>query len=380
MSEVVAKHRFTTTKPDDATVDVSKDEWNDTHKIEASGETRGDLIKRGTSLWERFPIGAVGQYLRSDGTDPVWSAILAGDLPSGIALNKLATLTANRALQSDGSGVISVSSVTATELGHLAGVTSAIQTQLDGKASTAHKDTHKTGGSDAFTVSDLLDAIARTTVRKNSGSDVGSRRRINFVEGANVTITLADDAGNEEVDVTIEASGGGGGSVTLTHYIPLQILPPQTTVGYPDIPKLVTADAKTSGNVLPDGSSVSKINLKSMTPCPNELATSPNARLVLEFMTLAAVGGTPSIRITIKRSYRDTGEDMDASFIAETADTIDVSTSIEHSTFFTKTLGAQPTAGEKLMFTVERDPTHADDDYTGDIILVGAYVMIERTV
>ena len=51
------------------------------------------------------------------------------------------------------------------------------------------------------------------TVRKNSGSDVGTRPRINFIEGSNVTLTVADDAGSNEVDVTIAASGGGA-SVT----------------------------------------------------------------------------------------------------------------------------------------------------------------------
>lgn len=52
---------------------------------------------------------------------------------------------------------------------------------------------------------------ARVAVNKNSGATVGARRRINFIEGANVTLTVADDAGNEEIDVTIAASGGGGG-------------------------------------------------------------------------------------------------------------------------------------------------------------------------
>lgn len=45
-------------------------------------------------------------------------------------------LTASRALQSDGSGNIAVSSVTSTELGYLSGVTSALQTQLNGKLSS----------------------------------------------------------------------------------------------------------------------------------------------------------------------------------------------------------------------------------------------------
>jgi hypothetical protein len=40
-------------------------------------------------------------------------------------------LTASRALVSDGSGKVAVSAVTATELGYVSGVTSAIQTQLN---------------------------------------------------------------------------------------------------------------------------------------------------------------------------------------------------------------------------------------------------------
>lgn len=52
---------------------------------------------------------------------------------AAIAMSKLAALTASRALVSDVSGVVSVSSVTSTELGYVSGVTSALQTQIDGK-------------------------------------------------------------------------------------------------------------------------------------------------------------------------------------------------------------------------------------------------------
>lgn len=48
--------------------------------------------------------------------------------------------TASRALQLDGSGNVEASAVTNTELGYLSGVTSAIQTQLDAKATTAYVD------------------------------------------------------------------------------------------------------------------------------------------------------------------------------------------------------------------------------------------------
>ena len=56
---------------------------------------------------------------------------------AAIAFSKMADLTASRALVSDGNGDVSVSAVTSTEIGYLDGVTSAIQTQLDTKATNA---------------------------------------------------------------------------------------------------------------------------------------------------------------------------------------------------------------------------------------------------
>ena len=79
-------------------------------------------------------------------------------------------LTASRALASSGSGKIEVSAVTATELGHLDGVTSAIQTQLDAKQATI------TGA--ATTIDDADLTVSRALVSSGSGkvavSDVTS--------------------------------------------------------------------------------------------------------------------------------------------------------------------------------------------------------------
>lgn len=55
----------------------------------------------------------------------------------------------------------------------------------------------------------LIAATARTIVRKNTGADVGARRRLNFVEGTNVTITVTDVPGSEELIVNIAAASGG---------------------------------------------------------------------------------------------------------------------------------------------------------------------------
>ena len=74
--------------------------------------------------------------INSSGVTAIGSGVIVNadvNASAAIAYSKLAALTINRALVSDGSGVVSVSSVTSTELGYLAGVTSAIQTQLNAK-------------------------------------------------------------------------------------------------------------------------------------------------------------------------------------------------------------------------------------------------------
>lgn len=51
----------------------------------------------------------------------------------------------------------------------------------------------------------LLGAVARSIIRK-AGTLVGTRRAINFIEGSGATITVADNAGTEAVDVTVALS------------------------------------------------------------------------------------------------------------------------------------------------------------------------------
>jgi len=83
----------------------------------------GIIVGESTPLWDILLLGVAGRYLRSDGTDLLYSTIQEADLPSNIALNKLVALTINRALESDASGVIIASAVTNTELNLLAGKT-----------------------------------------------------------------------------------------------------------------------------------------------------------------------------------------------------------------------------------------------------------------
>jgi hypothetical protein len=69
-------------------------------------------------------------------------------------------------------------------------------------------------GSGTLDLASALTSNARVMVRSNSGADVGPRRRLNFLNGTNVTITTVDVPGSEEVTVTINATAGGGDTAT----------------------------------------------------------------------------------------------------------------------------------------------------------------------
>lgn len=51
----------------------------------------------------------------------------------------------------------------------------------------------------------------KVSIGKN-GSVIATRKIVNLIEGSNVTLTVADNAGNNRVDVTIASSGGGSSS------------------------------------------------------------------------------------------------------------------------------------------------------------------------
>ncbi len=113
--------------------------WSGSAYVEISkslalGETsstayRGD---RGKVAYDHSQIKSGNPH----GTAP--SDIGAAEADHTHGRSDITGLTASRALVSDGSGKLSISAVTATELGYLDGVTSAIQTQLNGKAASSH--------------------------------------------------------------------------------------------------------------------------------------------------------------------------------------------------------------------------------------------------
>ena len=96
-----------------------------------------DSTNHGTSGYGIRDNDGTLQYKNSGGS---WANITSGG--GGTTITGAATtidtenLTVSRALASDANGKVAVSTTTSTELGHVSGVTSAIQAQLNGKQST----------------------------------------------------------------------------------------------------------------------------------------------------------------------------------------------------------------------------------------------------
>lgn len=153
---------------------------------------------------------------------------------AAIAHSKMAALTVSRALVSDGSGIVSVATTTATEIGYVNGVTSAIQTQLNAKQASGNYITALTGDVTASGPGSVAATIAATTVTGklitgfSSGSGTVSAsdtilQALNKLDG-NDGLKLALAGGSVTGDITMtnqkaiifrEASGGGTDSVTV---------------------------------------------------------------------------------------------------------------------------------------------------------------------
>lgn len=148
--------------------------------------------------------------ITGSGTTSISTAIAAGvivnadvNASAGIALTKLAAMTANRAVVSDGSGFLVPATTTATEIGYVSGVTSAIQTQLNGKQATLVSGTNiKTINGTTLLGSGDITVATALTVEQSGETPVTGVDHIVF-DGATVT-----DDGSGQVTVEIEGAAG----------------------------------------------------------------------------------------------------------------------------------------------------------------------------
>lgn len=112
---------------------------------------------------------------------------------AAIDLTKLAATTIDRALISNASGIITVSSVTATELGYVSGVTSDIQTQINSKEPTFVTLSIAKGGTNSAT------ALSNNRLMISSGSAIveasaitGNRALASNASGIPVSTSVTD--------------------------------------------------------------------------------------------------------------------------------------------------------------------------------------------
>ena len=110
-----------------------------------------------------------------------------------------AAITASRALVSDANGIPTHSSTTSTEIGHLSGVTSAIQTQLDGKVD-------ESGGT-------LTSGSVVTPARLDVKQDTKANLTTYALTATNGQIVYATDTKEmfQVIDGLLEGIGGGEG-------------------------------------------------------------------------------------------------------------------------------------------------------------------------
>lgn len=129
---------------------------------------------------------------------------------AAVAFSKMAALTADRALTSDSSGVVSASSVTSTELGYVSGVTSSIQTQLNSLSVFPNNIVFKTSGSG--TIALPAGTQAALVIAAGGGGGGGTRgpgggnTSYNGSPGGDTTVTLASPS------ISVTAKGGLNGN------------------------------------------------------------------------------------------------------------------------------------------------------------------------
>ena len=122
---------------------------------------------------------------------------------AAIAMSKLAALTASRAVTTTAGGVLTVASVTATELGYLSGVTSAVQTQLDAAVALTG------GGGGTYTKSS-----SATIALSSSATDY---YKLDTTSNAiALTLPAASDFSQGKAITIIQVFSGGATRVTVS--------------------------------------------------------------------------------------------------------------------------------------------------------------------
>ncbi|MCP4475407.1 MAG: hypothetical protein GY821_12745 [Gammaproteobacteria bacterium] len=186
---------------------------------------------------------------------------------------------------------------------------------------------------------------------------------------------FTNDAGTD----TQLGTGGGGGATDTEFAIPLLPGLMETTDGYPNYHDLTTASAHVSGMVMPDGVD-STINFKAAFPIPDDLASTPGARVEFVIMTLGAVAGPADLRLTVSTLAVADTENFDQSFTAETEQTVTMPTAIETQDVYSQDMTNDPVSGDTVLAQLKREAlSDSADDFTAGIQIISATLWIQRS-
>lgn len=153
------------------------------------------------------------------------SAIVSLGFTGGVSTIISSNLTADRAIVSNGSGKVAVSAVTATELGYVSGVTSAIQTQLNAKQASDATLTALAGltiAANSITVGTGADAFSQLSLGANTFPGRSSSGNVAAKPITDFGLSLVDDAdaaaGRSTLGLgtaAVLAAAGASGAATL---------------------------------------------------------------------------------------------------------------------------------------------------------------------
>jgi len=188
-----------TTATDKNALMADGDSWESRAIVEA------DISDLGSYITASDTVTLTNKVFDADGTGNSITNIENADIKAaaGIAVNKLAALTASEIAITDGSGFLASAAVATypslTELAYMKGVTSAVQTQLDAKLTSSGIDTF--AELDAIVTDESL--VGTTTINTSAkvagivADETGSGA---LVFGTSPTLTTSDLTGTTTAD------------------------------------------------------------------------------------------------------------------------------------------------------------------------------------
>ena len=207
------------------------------------------------------------------------------------------------------------------------------------------------GGSEEIDVTITSAAAGGTiVVRKNGGADVGTRPRLNFIEGANITLTVADDAVDGEIDITVASAGGGSGDIS--QYFPA--VDPDTFIG--THPALILPDAR-------------ETSIRQSFMIPRDITTIDQASVIVVTAATGDLRWSCATTFGALNVPEDYDNHTDSIAATDTGCTVDRITVLDITAALT---GAA--ALDLVGITFTRHGDHANDTIDAAVYYIGIYV------